>query len=150
MNGAHPPGTERSHEDVDTEGRDEIRASTMQARMFAGLTAFSVVAAIVYGSMSREPAGTTLLLLTGGLTGLCGVYISWQRPTVTTGHSGAGGAGGADEQWFPHASPWPFAIAVSAVLVGNAMLLGLWLLLPAAVLLGASIAGFAAQSRHRS
>ena len=129
-----------------------------QARMFAALAGFSVVAAIVYGIMSEEPAGTTLLLLTGGLTGLCGAYLSWRRPEAPTGPGpdvpashGAGSHGEDDvEPWFPHASPWPFAVAVSVVLLGNAALLGLWLMLPAAVLLGASIAGFAAQSRHRS
>jgi len=122
-----------------------------QARMFTALAGFSVVAAIVYGIISSEPAGTTLLLLTGGLTGLCGAYFSWRRPdkpgTATTEqHVEAD----AEEPWFPHSSPWPFAVAVSVVLLGNAALLGLWLMLPAAVLLGASVAGFAAQSRHRS
>jgi len=123
-----------------------------QARMFAALAIFSMIAAIVYGIMSSEPAGTTLLLLTGGLTGLCGVYLSWRRPEPP----GAPGPGqhadsvAQEEPWFPHASPWPFAVAVSVVLLGNAALLGLWLMLPATVLLGASIAGFAAQSRHRS
>ena len=126
-----------------------------QARMFAGLAAFSAVAAIVYGIMSSEPAGTTLLLLTGGLTGLCGAYLSWRRPDGDArGESAPDAAtehGAADDEpWFPHASPWPFAVAVSVVLLGNAALLGLWLMLPAAVLLGASVAGFAAQSRHRS
>ncbi|MCU1395977.1 MAG: hypothetical protein JWM34_4405 [Ilumatobacteraceae bacterium] len=137
---------------VDDEGRDEARASTMQARMFAGLAAFSVLAAIVYGALSHEPAGTTLLVLTGGLTGLCGLYISWHRPGHVDEASGHGDANAVDESepWFPHASPWPFAIAVSVVLMGNAMLLGLWLILPAGVLLIASIAGFAAQSRNRS
>ena len=123
-----------------------------QARMFAALAAFSVVAAIVYGVMSEEPAGTTLLLLTGGLTGLCGAYLSWRRPDAQPGTvtPGAHEVGDSDEPWVPHASPWPFAVAVSVVLLGNAALLGVWLMLPAAVLLGASVAGFAAQSRHRS
>jgi len=120
-----------------------------QARMFAGLAAFSAVAAIVYGIMSSEPAGTTLLLLTGGLTGLCGAYLSWRRPETAARDESALDAA-EHEPWFPHASPWPFAVAVSVVLLGNAALLGLWLMLPAAVLLGASVAGFAAQSRHRS
>jgi len=120
-----------------------------QARMFAALAAFSVVAAIVYGIMSSEPAGTTLLLLTGGLTGLCGAYLSWRRPDAGA-HDESAQDAAEHEPWFPHASPWPFAVAVSVVLLGNAALLGLWLMLPAAVLLGASVAGFAAQSRHRS
>ena len=124
-----------------------------QARMFAALAASSVVGAIVYGILAHEPAGTTLLLLTGGLTGLCGAYLSWRRPDLPT-HTATDRHGterdGTEEPWFPHASPWPFAVAVSVVLLGNAALLGLWLMLPAAVLLAASIAGFAAQSRHRS
>lgn len=121
-----------------------------QARMFAALAAFSVVAAVVYGIMSSEPAGTTLLLLTGGLTGLCGAYLSWRRPSPSGPEPHTDAVEASEEPWFPHASPWPFAVAVSTVLLGNAALLGLWLMLPAAVLLGASVAGFAAQSRHRS
>jgi hypothetical protein len=137
----------------------------MQARMFAGLTAFAVVAGVGYGVLTGEPAGTTLLLLTGGLTGLCGLYISWnRRPSPAGTHRGStdGSTGtdhatladahthGIEEPWFPHASPWPFAIAVSVALAANAMLLGIWLLLPAVVLLAAAVFGFAAQSRHRN
>ena len=132
---------------------DEHKAAVTQGRMFAGLTTFAVIAAVIYGFLSHEPAGTTLLLLTGGLTGLCGIYITWNRRPAPSGHVAIGDNGAqadADEPWFPHASPWPFAIAVSAVLAANAVLVGVWLLLPAGVLLAASIAGFAAQSRHRN
>jgi hypothetical protein len=135
---------------VDSEGGDEVRASTLQARMFAGLAAFSVIASLVYGLMSHEPAGTTLLLLTGGLTGMCGLYVSWNRPPPTHAAPTANVDRDHQEQWFPHASPWPLAVAVGVVLMGNALRLGLWVILPAGVLLAASLAGFAAQSRHRS
>lgn len=135
---------------VDTEGGAEVRASRLQGWMFAGLTVFSIIASLVYLLMSHEPAGTTLLLLTGGLTGICGLYVSWTRPPKTHAPTTANDDRDHQEQWFPHASPWPLAVAVGVVLMGNALLLGLWVILPAGVLLAASLAGFAAQSRHRS
>jgi hypothetical protein len=111
--------------------------------MFGGLAVFLVAVSIGYGAWTREYAGATLLLLSGGLTGTCGAYLGWRRPPPGPGH------GDADHPWFPDASIWPFAVGASIALVANGLLLGLWLLLPAAAVLAASLGGFAAQSRRR-
>lgn len=51
--------------------------------------------------------------------------------------------------YLPHASIWPFAMGVGAFVVANGPALGLWALLPGAVLLGAAVLGFCRQSRYR-
>jgi hypothetical protein len=128
----------------DPEGVDEAQAFTVQARVFGGLAVFLVILSIGYGIWTKEYAGTTLLLFTGALTGLCGAYLGWRRRQRLS-HGDAD-----DEPWFPAGSIWPFAVGAAAALVGNGLLLGLWMLLPAGVALAAAIGGFAAQSRRRS
>ena len=64
----------------------------------------------------------------------------WTRPQQPAGD---------EEPWFPAASGWPFALGGALVLVANGLLLGLWLLLPAAALLAYALAGFIQQSRVR-
>jgi hypothetical protein len=142
------PGTATPVGPLDPEGADEAKAFTVQARVFGGLAVFLVAVSIGYGIWTKEYAGTVLLLLTGALTGLCGAYLGWRR-REPPGGDGAGDDAGDDEPWFPAGSIWPFAVGVGAALVGNGLLLGLWLLLPAGVALAAAIGGFAAQSRRR-
>ena len=141
------PGTASPTEPLDAEGADERHAFTVQVRVFAGLALFLVALSVGYGIWTREYAGTTLLLLTAGLTGLNAVYLWWRRPLRTAGEASTGEAD--DEPWFPVGSIWPFAIGVGVVLVGNGLLLGLWLFLPSVVVLAAAVWGFAGQSRRR-
>jgi hypothetical protein len=56
---------------------------------------------------------------------------------------------GDEEPWFPAASGWPFALGIGLFLMANGLLLGLWLLFPAAAFLAYAIAGFIQQSRVR-
>jgi hypothetical protein len=141
------PGTATPVGPLDPEGADEAKAFTVQARVFEGLAVFLVAVSIGYGIWTKEYAGTTLLLLTGALTGMCGLYLGWRRRQRQEGEHQA--AAEDEEPWFPAGSIWPFAIGAGAALVGNGLLLGLWLLLPAGVALAAAIFGFAAQSRRR-
>ena len=47
----------------------------VEALIFNIIATFCVIAAVVYGFWSKEPIGTTALLLSGGLTGLIGGFF---------------------------------------------------------------------------
>jgi putative Mn2+ efflux pump MntP len=118
----------------------------VEALIFNIIAVFCFVAGIVYGVWSREPIGTTALLLSGGLTVLVGGFFWFisrridPRPEDRKDAEIAEGAG--ELGFFPPASYWPFALAVSAGLMG----LGLaffysWLILIAAAALVVTIGG---------
>ena len=127
-----------------------------QARMFCGIGVFMAVIGTIYWFMSYEWAGTVLLGLTAAMAFGSGVFLGWPRG----GHGGAAAAPGGpppepghdphDGVWVPEASIWPFAIGAGMVLVGNGLLLGRWLLIPAAVFLAWSLAGMVRQGRRRA
>ncbi len=106
----------------------------VEALIFNLIAVFCVVAAAVYGVWSREPIGTTALVLSAGLTGLIGGFFWFvsrridARPEDRKDAEIAEGAG--ELGFFSPSSYWPFAVASSAALTG----LGLaywyvWLLL---------------------
>lgn len=141
------PGTANPEGEVDQEGSDEARAFVVQTRVFGVVGAFLFALSIGYGLWTGEAAGGVMLALAGGLATLTAAYLGWPRK----GHAVPAPQVGADETpWFPAASIWPFAVAGAAFLVANGILLGLWLLLPAAVVMFFAIAGFVVQSRRRS
>jgi hypothetical protein len=140
-------------EERDDAGRtDDDPGFVFQARMFTGIGVFMFVISIVYGFISKEAAGITMLVLAGGLATLTAAYIGVHEPRADLSVDDAieAGTAGDEEPWFPHASVWPFTVGLGAFLVGNGLLLGLWLVLPAAVVLGGAIIGFTRQSRQRS
>ncbi|HEY0402540.1 MAG TPA: cytochrome c oxidase subunit 4, partial [Blastococcus sp.] len=47
----------------------------VEALIFNIIGLFCVIAAVVYGVWSREPIGTTALVLSAGLTGLTGGFF---------------------------------------------------------------------------
>jgi len=143
----------------DDSGRgDDSPGFDTQAQMLTGIGAFLFLASVVYGFVSKEPAGTTMLVLAGGLATLTAAYLGSHKappgasadqtqPVVAAGRA----TGPAhDEPWFPHASVWPFVVGLGAMLVVNGLLLGLWMVLPAAVVLAGAVVGFARQSRQRA
>jgi hypothetical protein len=137
----------------DDAGRtDDSPGFEIQARMFTGIGAFLFVLSIVYGFISKEPAGTTMLVLAGALATLTAAYIGLHKPPSETDvdEASAPADDPMDEPWFPHASIWPFAIGAGAVLVANGILLGLWMVLPAGLVLGGAVVGFSRQSRLRA
>ena len=118
----------------------------VEALIFNIIAFFCVVAAVVYGVWAREPIGTTALALSGGLTGMIGAFFWFvsrridARPEDRKDADIADGAG--ELGFFPPASYWPFALALSAALMG----LGLaffysWLILMAAAALLITIGG---------
>ncbi|WP_104525775.1 cytochrome c oxidase subunit 4 [Blastococcus atacamensis] len=118
----------------------------VEALIFNLITLFCIVAAIVYGLWSREPIGTTALALSGGLTGLIGGFfwfISRRIDARPEDRKDADIADGAGELgFFPPASYWPFALALSAGLMGLALaFFYMWLILIAGVALLITVGG---------
>ena len=118
----------------------------VEALIFNLITVFCIVAAVVYGVWSREPIGTTALLLSGGLTSLIGGFFWFvsrridARPEDLKDAEIADGAG--ELGFFSPGSYWPFGLALAAATMG----LGLafwypWLVLLATVALLITIGG---------
>ena len=97
----------------------------VEALIFNLVTVFCIVAGAVYGVWSREPIGTTALILSGGLTGLIGGFFWFVsrridlRPEDSKDAEIADGAG--ELGFFSPASYWPFGLALSAGLMGLAL-----------------------------
>ena len=94
----------------------------VEAFIFNGIGVFCIIAAAVYGIWSREPIGTTALVLSGGLTFLVGGFFWFvsrridARPEDRKDAEMADGAG--ELGFFSPASYWPFALALSVALTG--------------------------------
>jgi hypothetical protein len=94
----------------------------VESVLFLGVTAFLAVVAVVYGLWAREPIGTTALVLSAGLTGLCGSYFAFiarriePRPEDRADAEIAEGAG--ELGFFSPSSYWPIGIALAASVVG--------------------------------
>jgi len=136
------PGRDDAGRDDDSPGFD------IQARIFAIIGTFFTFIALVYGFLTYEWAGTVMLSLASGLAFTIGAHLGWKKPPPHTSVDEVEPASD-EEPWFPAASGWPFALGGALVLVANGLLLGLWLLLPAAALLAYALAGFIQQSRVR-
>jgi cytochrome c oxidase subunit IV len=97
----------------------------VEALIFNLVTVFCIVAGVIYGVWSREPIGTTALILSGGLTGLIGGFFWFVsrridlRPEDTKDAEIADGAG--ELGFFSPASYWPFGLALAASLMGLAL-----------------------------
>ena len=97
----------------------------VEALIFNLITVFCLVTAVVYGVWSREPIGTTALVLSGGLTGLIGGFFWFvsrridARPEDRKDADIADGAG--ELGFFSPSSYWPFGVAASAALMGVAL-----------------------------
>jgi cytochrome c oxidase subunit IV len=118
----------------------------VEALIFNLITVFCVVTAIVYGVWSREPIGTTALLLSGGLTALIGGFFWFvsrridARPEDLKDAEIADGAG--ELGFFSPGSYWPFGIALCAGLMGLALAFWYpWLVILAGVFLLITIGG---------
>lgn len=127
----------------------------VQARIFVGIASFLLVATVVYVVTSQEEAGTTMLLLAGGMAMFIGAYLALQaRRSTDAAEPERPGGGGAEEPaleeaYLPHASIWPFGVGMGLVMLANGLALGMWALIPGALLAGSSLWGYARQSRRR-
>ena len=119
---------------------------SVSARIFLALGAFLVGVAVLYGITSDEESGTLMLLLSGVLALWVGIYLA-RTTRYTTAADGDVPA--VEETYLPHESVWPFWIGVGAFVIANGLALGLWGLIPGAVVIVAAVWGFSRQSRRR-
>jgi putative Mn2+ efflux pump MntP len=118
----------------------------VEALIFNVIAVFCFVTGAVYGVWAKEPIGTTALVLSGGLTGLIGGFFWFvsrridARPEDRKDADIADGAG--ELGFFSPGSYWPFALALSAALMGLALAFFYsWLILIAAAALLITIGG---------
>ncbi|MGZ4550141.1 MAG: cytochrome c oxidase subunit 4 [Blastococcus sp.] len=97
----------------------------VESLIFGIIAFFCAATAIVYGIWAKEPIGTTALALSGGLTGLIGGFFWFvsrridARPEDRKDADIAEGAG--ELGFFSPGSYWPFALALSAGVMGLAL-----------------------------
>jgi hypothetical protein len=118
----------------------------VEALIFNLIAVFCIAAAAVYGIWSHEPIGTTALILSGGLTALIGGFFWFvsrridARPEDRKDAEIADGAG--ELGFFSPGSYWPFAIGLSAALMGLALAFWYsWLIIIAGIALLITIGG---------
>jgi hypothetical protein len=125
----------------------------IEARLFEILTAFFVLAAIVYGALTAifqyggiEWAGTTALVLTAGLSLITGTFFRFvarrldTRPEDYEEAEISDGAG--DLGFFSAGSYWPILLAGAAAFAAIALaFFQPWLIVLAVVLILAAAAG---------
>jgi hypothetical protein len=117
-----------------------------ESRIFEILTIFFFVVAIIYLLISREPAGTSALFLTGGLSLIVGTYFRFVsrrlelRPEDNPGAEVSDGAG--DVGFFSPGSYWPFGLALSVALMAISLAyMYFWAVTISAVILLIAIGG---------
>ena len=126
-----------------------------------GITAlFVAVVAPAYWFMSEDPTGTSALVMTALLFGMVTLYLGFHasrmdpRPEDRKEGEIADGAG--ELGFFPPFSYWPFALGLSAALMGLALAFWyIWLVLIAGVALLVTVGGllfeyYVGQNSHQS
>ena len=95
----------------------------VESRIFELLTIFFFVVGTIYLILSREPAGSAALFLTGGLSLIVGTYFRFvarrleaPRPEDNPGGEISDGAG--DVGFFSPGSYWPVLLAGAVALTG--------------------------------
>lgn len=104
----------------------------VQGKMFLGLALFILVIAITYGVWSKEPVGTTALVLAFGLSLMIGFYLAFTARRIDALAQDNKEADVADEAgdvgfFSPHS--WqPLSLAIGGALAFMGVVFGWWLL----------------------
>ncbi|MFE7357391.1 cytochrome c oxidase subunit 4 [Streptomyces sp. NPDC057543] len=104
----------------------------IQGKMFLWLSVFILAVAITYGVWSKEPAGTTALVLAFGLSVMIGFYLAFTAQRVDAMAQDNKEADVADEAgevgfFSPHS--WqPLSLALGGALAFLGIVFGWWLL----------------------
>jgi len=97
----------------------------VESRIFELLTAFFFLLALIYGVLSREPAGITALALSGGLTLIIGTYFRFVARRLSLRPEDFGDAevsdGSGDLGFFSPGSYWPISLAAAAGMIAIAV-----------------------------
>jgi hypothetical protein len=157
------PGTEgpRGHE-----AGPPVDDRKVPWRVFGAIGAFVLLMGVIYWLSAYEASGIVLLLLASGLSLWIGIYL-WlverREGAATVEATQAAGEALAAEgaampgagvdahhgHYLPHSSVWPFAIGLGAATLANGLVLGLWVIVPGAVLMALGLGGFVRQTRRR-
>lgn len=113
--------------------------------IFSVLTGFFLVVSVVYGLLSHEAAGTTVLAMCALLSALVGYYalfLDKRADPMVADDANAEIADGAGEYGFysPH-SWWPLPMGFAAAMTGAGFAFGWWLSALGAVILLVSTVG---------
>lgn len=98
--------------------------------IFAITTVFFLVVSVFYGSLTREPAGTSALVMTGLLAGMVAIYLGMHarkmdaRPEDRQDGEIVDGAG--ELGFFPPYSWWPLWCALALSVMVYAIAFGAW------------------------
>ena len=93
----------------------------VESRIFELLTIFFFAIGIIYLVLSREPAGSAALFLTGGLSLIVGTYFRFvarrlEAPRPEDNPAGEVSDGAGDVGFFSPGSYWPIMLAGSVAL----------------------------------
>jgi hypothetical protein len=130
------------------------RVSFVEIRLFLALAIFFTAAGVVYYVWSDEWFGTVLFILSGVVGAIVGGYLFLQarlEASLAPNEEGRPSVGAVpvEEEYLPHASPWPLELGFggSVALVG--LVLGRWVFLAGAAACAHALWGWIAQSRRR-
>jgi hypothetical protein len=121
-------------------------------RIFLAIGGFVLFMAVLYWFTSYEDAGSVLLALASALALWFGIYLWLQQRRAAQARARGDEADAALHEgapYLPTASAWPFAIGLGAATIANGLVLGIWVIVPGALLFALGIGGFVHQTRHR-
>jgi hypothetical protein len=101
-----------------------------ESRVYLGIGSFFVLVLLIYFFTSHESTGSVLLLASGGLGLMPGLYLGWwsrrmqQRPEDTAEVEPKDITGVIGQ--FPENTIFPFTLGIGVWLVGLAFVFGLW------------------------
>lgn len=124
----------------------------VQGKMFLGLAVFLLAMAVVYGLWSKEPVGTTGLVLAFGLSAMLGYYLAFTARRVDAGaqdNKEADVADDAGELGFFSPHSWqPFLLGLGAACMFMGVAFGWWLCFVALPLMLIALCGWVFEYYH--
>jgi len=106
---------------------------------------FYIITGAIYYAVTREPVGTTALILTAGLAELVAFYLLFTQNRIgyqpEDNSEAEQNEAPADYGFYSPHSWWPLPVALSACAVGLGLIIGWWLTLIAVGALIISILG---------
>jgi hypothetical protein len=119
----------------------------VESRIFELLTIFFFVVGTIYLVISREPAGSAALFLTGGLSLIVGTYFRFvarrlEAPRPEDNPSGEVSDGAGDVGFFSPGSYWPVMLASAVALTGISLaFMYFWAVAISAILIVMAVGG---------
>ncbi len=119
----------------------------VESRIFELLTIFFFAIGTLYLILSREPAGSAALFLTGGLALIVGTYFRFvarrlESPRPEDNPAGEVSDGAGDVGFFSPGSYWPVILAVTVALLALSLaFMYFWAVAISAILLLIAVGG---------